>query len=362
MNDTVHVMVTVLDTATIFEGPDTIYRYDLPGTGVREGWALDGVIDQIRESVGPHWPDIEVTIDADADTASPLTETLRQQGIVARWARGDSLPGDDSEPFFGPDEGEPFAEDHDDMPWEDEPFEDDTELDPIRGRERGRVPRGKQGRRHRRSPVGSDRPRWKNPPVLVAACVLPLFLGLSWWGFHSAFPSADAGTAELPPTASAGGNGEVTTGPPSSSNNEEQAPLPLKHGEVEVTLPYGFRIAEEQGTLRAEGADPDLRILLAIDPVHGVPAAEVRKEIVRMIESNETLTLSGDDPAGSVTYAESPGDESRVEWTTWIEDGAQHSVGCHSRLGQFSVPQRAACRMAIDSLHWSGNPTPSKPV
>ena len=28
------ITVTILDAATIFEGPETVYRYDLPGTGI----------------------------------------------------------------------------------------------------------------------------------------------------------------------------------------------------------------------------------------------------------------------------------------------------------------------------------------
>ena len=42
---TIDLTITVLDTATIFEGPESVYRYDLPGTAVVEGWALAGVIE-----------------------------------------------------------------------------------------------------------------------------------------------------------------------------------------------------------------------------------------------------------------------------------------------------------------------------
>ena len=34
------ITVTILDAATIFEGPETVYRYDLPGTGIVEGLSL----------------------------------------------------------------------------------------------------------------------------------------------------------------------------------------------------------------------------------------------------------------------------------------------------------------------------------
>ena len=45
----VDLTITVLDTATIFEGPEAIYRYDLPGTAIVEGSALSGVIDQVKK-------------------------------------------------------------------------------------------------------------------------------------------------------------------------------------------------------------------------------------------------------------------------------------------------------------------------
>ena len=44
------ITVTILDAATIFEGPETVYRYDLPGTGIVEGWALGQVLSLIHIS------------------------------------------------------------------------------------------------------------------------------------------------------------------------------------------------------------------------------------------------------------------------------------------------------------------------
>ena len=37
---TTTLTVTVLDAATIYEGPETVYRYDLPGTGIVDGLSL----------------------------------------------------------------------------------------------------------------------------------------------------------------------------------------------------------------------------------------------------------------------------------------------------------------------------------
>lgn len=360
MTDTLHVMVTVLDTATIIEGPETVYRYDLPGTGVREGWATEGVITQIRDSTGPHWPDIDVCIDAEESTAHSLREALRDHGIHARWIHDeDTMPReaegrspDSGPPTLAPATSEEF------LPWEEDELDDEPPL--SRGRARPAQP-GSPRRRPGR-PRGDDAPRWKSPLVLAAAVVIPICLVVSWWGLSHAFSSADAAAPPALPEVGQPATTETQGKGTSSSPPEETPPLPLRHGDIELTLPAGFRFVEDNGALRAEGEDPDVRIHLAVDPVHGVPAAEVRKEILRMVEDTEALTLSTDDPAGAITYVEDPGDHSRVEWTTWIAEGMQFSVGCHHRTGQFTMPQRAACRMAVDSLHRAGNPKPSKAV
>ncbi|MDU6593215.1 MAG: type VII secretion-associated protein, partial [Corynebacterium sp.] len=62
----VPITVTILDAVTIFEGPDSVYRYDLPGTGIVEGWALGQVMDQISKLAGPSWPDVEACVVADS--------------------------------------------------------------------------------------------------------------------------------------------------------------------------------------------------------------------------------------------------------------------------------------------------------
>ena len=75
--------ITVLDTATIFEGPDTVYRYDLPGTGIIDGWALPAVLDQAKELCSLNWPDVEIIVDADDPTTEVLTRSLLNKGVAA---------------------------------------------------------------------------------------------------------------------------------------------------------------------------------------------------------------------------------------------------------------------------------------
>ncbi len=72
--------ITVLETATIFEAEETIYRYDLPGTGIVEGWATAGVVEQAQSQL-PDWPDAEITIDADDDVVALLSEAFTGQSV-----------------------------------------------------------------------------------------------------------------------------------------------------------------------------------------------------------------------------------------------------------------------------------------
>lgn len=74
--------ITVLETATIFEAEETIYRYDLPGTGIVEGWATAGVVEQAQSQL-PDWPDAEITIDADDDVVALLSEAFTGQSVAS---------------------------------------------------------------------------------------------------------------------------------------------------------------------------------------------------------------------------------------------------------------------------------------
>ncbi|CAB0999489.1 type VII secretion-associated protein [Corynebacterium diphtheriae] len=76
--------LTVLDTATIYEGPTTVYRYDLPGHGITEGWATDAVIDQIQELLNTSWPNCVIEIDAQPSIIELLEQPLSDHGVRIR--------------------------------------------------------------------------------------------------------------------------------------------------------------------------------------------------------------------------------------------------------------------------------------
>lgn len=89
------ITVTILDAATIFEGPETVYRYDLPGTGIVEGWALGQVMDQISKMAGSSWPDVEACVVADSSGTGIAQEATT---IICRQLEVTGVRLFDSEP------------------------------------------------------------------------------------------------------------------------------------------------------------------------------------------------------------------------------------------------------------------------
>ena len=80
------VTVTVLDTVTVFDGTDTVYRYDIPAAGISEGWAFSAAVDQIRQLAGPAdaagGETIRVELEADDDIDPELRRALSARGFL----------------------------------------------------------------------------------------------------------------------------------------------------------------------------------------------------------------------------------------------------------------------------------------
>lgn len=299
--------ITVLDTATIFEGPDTVYRYDLPGTGIIDGWALAAVLDQAKELCSLDWPEVEIIIDADDPTTEVLTRSLLNKGVAAYPA-------------------EVLRE----TPLLDAP----GDVDVTR-------PTARAGRHRLSTPV--------RPFPLIVGAVVVAILGLSWWVVGgTSSPPPPPPPPEVTPTPT-----PETTPPVTSISSEPEPRTVLEHELLRLEAPAGFRIEQREGMLLATGEDPELRVHLAADPVHQVPTDVMEEEIHAMIATDDTLYPLDLERAADgkevIRYRENPGDGSEVTWTTWIEDGHQISVGCHSR-GTPTLPQQAACRMVLDSI------------
>ncbi|AWB81285.1 type VII secretion-associated protein [Corynebacterium yudongzhengii] len=299
--------VTVFDSATVFDGlrpSDVVYRYDLPARGITEGWAANAVVDQVRTLAGEVWPEVAVTIDADDEIAETLHRLFATAGVAVE------EPGIADAAPEGPDTGE-FAE----------------------------VSAGAAGK-HR---LASDDPSRLMTLVAIAVAVFILVGGVVWFGLR-AVAGAGSEVVEEPPAVQVEPEESVSPEP----EPERPASVVLEAGEISVELPEGFAIEEDGDVLRATGPDPELRILIATDPLHGISQEALYAELERQVGMDDELAefhREGERAA----YVEYPEDGSQVRWTSWTEGTEQVSVGCHTRA-EASVAQHAACTMAVDSL------------
>lgn len=305
--------VTVLETATIFEGPDTVYRYDIMATGITEGWAVPAVVDQVKQLGSAHWPEVEVVIDGDETVTEILTKTFITKGIP-------SYPVETLREHPLPEE-EPTAE-------------------PL-------VTRPTKGRTHRH--LYGIRPLYLILSALLVGAITGAWVLLG--GTNSPPPAMPPA---MPPTMPA------TTG--TDIDKQEATPTAgarttvLMSETFQVEAPYGYTLEDHQDTHLVTGPDPDIRIHIGVDALHGVPAELVREEITRMITADPALQPAppgewAGEMAGreAIAYTEDPGDNSAVNWVTWFDHERQISVGCHTRVAP-TVIHKAVCRSILETL------------
>lgn len=328
---TVNLTITVLDTATIFEGPESIYRYDLPGTAIVEGWALSGVMEQAQKLLPAQWPDVRVAVVADSSGGPMSHEAVK---IIRRQLQVHDVIIAEREPVTAlaiphhePEELEP-----------EEIINDDEIIRPV-GDEESFLERIKQ----------------RKGLIAIIVVVVLVFILIAWFFLRSATSAASDSAAPVNTTsiAEVGPAPEISTQASETSGtqaNTSAAPAhqTIEAGGLRVMLPAGFTHTEEEGLVTATGQDPNLRIIMAMDPLYAVPANALFAEVRAQIDSDETLS-NPHEANGRLTYLEHPGDDSEVTWTTWVVDDQQVSLGCHTRKAP-SMAQRAACRMASESV------------
>ncbi|MGO2164343.1 type VII secretion-associated protein [Corynebacterium casei] len=328
---TVNLTITVLDTATIFEGPESIYRYDLPGTAIVEGWALSGVMEQAQKLLPAQWPDVRVAVVADSSGGPMSHEAVK---IIRRQLQVHDVIIAEREPVTAlaipqhePEELEP-----------EEIIDDDEIIRPV-GDEESFLERIKQ----------------RKGLIAIIVVVVLIIILIAWFFLRSATSAASDSAAPVNTTsiAEVGPAPEISTQASETSGtqaNTSAAPAhqTIEAGGLRVMLPAGFTHTEEEGLVTATGQDPNLRIIMAMDPLYAVPANALFAEVRAQIDSDETLS-NPHEANGRLTYLEHPGDDSEVTWTTWVVDDQQVSLGCHTRKAS-SMAQRAACRMASESI------------
>lgn len=360
------ITVTVMDAATVFEGPETVYRYDLAGTGIVEGKALGHVMDQIAKIAGSAWPDVDVSVIADpsgtAISREAVTILTRQLDVAgARVQQQDvshaaeSTPARGTESVAAAPESAPTAQMDVPMERAEAAPEAGTEAGPGAGT--GTGPRAGKGQ-EAGTRWGDKLRGWIGAIDMFHVAIVVVILavvGASWWAMGANASNdeddGETGTTAGSTTAASAADSvpaEETGGSDGSDGGLNPGEKRLDIEGLSVVLPTGFQATVEEGLVTASGKDPDLRILLASDSLFNVPAKALFDEIKAQVDRDPELRDVSED-AGRLHYIEDPGDGSVVEWTIWEDTGHHMSVGCHTRHNANAV-QKAACRMATESL------------
>lgn len=323
---TIDLTITVLDTATIFEGPESIYRYDLPGTAVVEGWALSGVMEQAQKLLPAQWPEVSIAVVADSSGGPMAHEAVK---IIRRQLQVHNVTLVDSEPVA-------VGATYDEPPQREqrEPREETDIVRPVLEEE-----------------TLLSRLLDNKGLMAIIAGVVVVVIMLVWLllrGSGHQQQEALAGTVSIAATPGVTTPAVTTAAQTPTTSSSAPAHQSIEAGGLRVLLPEGFSHTEEDGLVTATGQDPNLRILMVMDPLYAVPANALFAEVRAQIDSDETLS-DPHEANGRLSYIERPGDDSEVKWTTWVEDDQQISLGCHTRE-EPSMAQRAACRMASESI------------
>ena len=323
---TIDLTITVLDTATIFEGPESIYRYDLPGTAVVEGWALSGVMEQAQKLLPAQWPEVSIAVVADSSGGPMSHEAVK---IIRRQLQVHNVTLVDREPVA-------VGAIYDEPPQREqrEPREETDIVRPVLEEE-----------------TLLSRLLDNKGLMAIIAGVVVVVIMLVWLllrGSGHQQQEALAGTVSIAATPGVTTPAVTTAAQTPPTSSSAPAHQSIEAGGLRVLLPEGFSHTEEDGLVTATGQDPNLRILMVMDPLYAVPANALFAEVRAQIDSDETLS-DPHEANGRLSYIERPGDDSEVKWTTWVEDDQQISLGCHTRE-EPSMAQRAACRMASESI------------
>ena len=323
---TIDLTITVLDTATIFEGPESIYRYDLPGTAVVEGWALSGVMEQAQKLLPAQWPEVSIAVVADSSGGPMSHEAVK---IIRRQLQVHNVTLVDRELVaVGPTYDEPPQRE------QREPREETDIVRPALEEE-----------------TLLSRLLDNKGLMAIIAGVVVVVIMLVWLllrGSGQQQQEALAGTVSIAATPGVTTPAVTTAAQTPTTSSSAPAHQSIEAGGLRVLLPEGFSHTEEDGLVTATGQDPNLRILMVMDPLYAVPANALFAEVRAQIDGDETLS-DPHEANGRLSYIERPGDDSEVKWTTWVEDDQQISLGCHTRE-EPSMAQRAACRMASESI------------
>lgn len=315
------ILISIQPSVTVITAETSFYRYDNPSPAELADYCLT----LIQADPGEY----TVAVSADTELAQQVADECAARGFqISTFSLHDDAPAADPELTS--------LDDADAQPA-------DLELNEV-------------ARPLATADQGDSRGRRGSMIVLSIAVVGVLGAGL--WAAATtiaddkseAFVAHVAGENQEPsPSVEQVPSEEVEAGPDTASDT-----VVLNEAGLSVELPTGFQLSADGDMWKAEGNDPDLRLQLAVDDLFGLPPEELLSQVESDIESDPDLSLISVD-AARIEYHQNAPDGSEAIWITWVEDGKQVSLGCHTRAAPSTV-QRATCTMARDSANFSADP------
>lgn len=356
MSAPIDLTILVYETAIVFEGETDSYRYDLTGSGIVAGTQVADVIAEARGQLHAQWPNVTIQVKGPEEYCYNLVVGLQAENVTVvsdidtsatDMADGDydyydDDVNDDNDVTYDPDG---VDDDYEDSALQTSPSVTPESCDVDNTLLTSVFPRIS----HPNSPEAT---RGNIYLYLAIAGVIVLICGVSLWavGPGSPPPTLPQASARPSPTS------QLAAVPQKPASTSNTSTITMEHGNIQVGLPHDYRIEEQPdkpGMLIGRGADENLRVTMAIDPLFDADPTAIFAELDATINGDPTLT-----PAESLgigrgqekNYIENPGDGSTVHWIVWIDAGHVFSLGCHTRTAAANLPQRATCRKAAETL------------
>lgn len=201
--------------------------------------------------------------------------------------------------------------------------------------------------------------------LAVTMCTLVLIgtalaVTLRSGGNHEQTNQAEANSQHIDGDERAEGN-DATGGQtalsatPASSDHHDQPGGIVDNGIVRAALTSGWirsHSSTPERLILEDPADEDIRILVSGHPVQpDVTDAHLREHVESMVQTRAEFSNYAPESAwrqGAVSYEERPEGGSVVQWTTFLQEGKQVSVGCQWK-GELTAKRTAACSTAARS-------------
>ncbi|MHA2788096.1 type VII secretion-associated protein [Corynebacterium sp. S7] len=327
------ILISIQPSVTVITAETAFYRYDNPSPAELADYLLTLIQTDASEYT--------VAISADAELAAQVAEECAARSFqISTFSLHDDAPAPDPEPALS----------------------EDSAID-SEGPALGEISRPLAN-------AENMEPKARRGSMIVLSIAVVGVLGAGLWAVATTiaddnFKNKEAVVAyvageEHPPSQVPSEPSEPSEPSAEVADDVVAEPDPgpdtvvLNEAGLSVELPTGFQLSNDGDMWKAEGNDPDLRLQLAVDDLFGLPVQELLSQVEADIEQDPDLSLISVD-AARIEYHQNAPDGSEATWITWVEDGKQVSLGCHTRFAPSTV-QRATCSMARDSADFSAEP------